>query len=132
MKQLKKKVNETNPFHNRKMIAIFMYVICFVLFASLFLRFTWIMVRGEVNGEDLHLNVEKLYTRNNVLQARRGTIFDRNGNPIATDATTYKMVAILTDEWSSPSRPQHIEEPRAVAEYFLDTGKKNSLNRSQD
>lgn len=116
MKQLKKKVKETNPFRNRKMIAIFMYVICFVLFASLFMRFTWIMIRGEVNGEDLHLNVERLYTRTNVLQARRGTIFDRNGNPIATDATTYKMVAILTDEWSSPSRPQHIEEPRAVAE----------------
>ncbi|GAB2483377.1 penicillin-binding protein [Alkalibacterium psychrotolerans] len=74
------------------------------------------MVRGEVNGEDLHQNVERLYTRNSMLQARRGTIYDRNGNPIAIDATSYKMIAVLTDEWSTPSRPQHIERPEEVAQ----------------
>lgn len=116
MKQFKRKVKENNPFRNRKSIAIFMYVLCFLLFFSLFFRFTWIMVKGEVNGEDLHLNVERLYTRNNVLQARRGTIYDRNGNPIASDATTYKMVAVLTDEWSTPNRPQHIEDPQSVSQ----------------
>ncbi|MCC5895106.1 MAG: PASTA domain-containing protein [Alkalibacterium sp.] len=116
MKQLKRKVRESSPFRNRKSIAIFMYILCFLLFFSLFFRFTWIMVKGEVNGENLHLNVERLYTRNNILQARRGSILDRNGNPIASDATTYKMVAVLTDEWSTPNRPQHIEEPQDVSQ----------------
>lgn len=116
MKQFKRKVKENNPFRNRKSIAIFMYVLCFLLFFSLFFRFTWIMVKGEVNGEDLLLNVERLYTRNNVLQARRGSIYDRNGNPLASDATTYKMVAVLTDEWSTPNRPQHIENPQSVSQ----------------
>lgn len=116
MKQIKKKVKEVSPFKNRKFIAIFLYVLCFALFFSLFFRFTWIMVRGEVNGEDLHQNVERLYTRNNILQARRGTIYDRNGNPIAIDATSYKMIAVLTDEWSTPSRPQHIEDAQQVSQ----------------
>lgn len=132
MKQFKRKVKENNPFKNRKSIAIFMYVLCFVLFCSLFFRFTWIMVRGEVNGEDLHLNVERLYTRNNVLQARRGSIFDRNGNPIASDATTYKMVAVLTDEWSTPNRPQHIEDPRTVSQVLsrhIAMGEEDIYNR---
>lgn len=116
MKHLKRKVKEVSPFKNRKLIGIILYVLCFVLFFSIFFRFTWIMVRGEVNGEDLHQNVERLYTRNNILQARRGTIYDRNGNPIAIDATSYKMIAVLTDEWSTPSRPQHVEKPEKVAE----------------
>lgn len=67
----------------------------------MFLRFSQIMVRGEINGEDLDGKVERLYTRNQTLQANRGTIFDRFGNPIAIDATSYKMVAVLTDKWST-------------------------------
>lgn len=132
MKHIKKKVKEVSPLKNRKCIAIVLYVLCFVLFFSLFFRFTWIMVRGEVNGEDLHENVERLYTRNNILQARRGTIYDRNGNPIAIDATSYKMIAILTDEWSTPSRPQHIQYPEKVSEVLsrhLAMGKEEIYSR---
>lgn len=115
MKQLRKKVIKANPFRNRKQIAIFMYLLCFVLFFGLLFRFTWIMVKGEVNGEDLHQNVERLYTRSSTLQARRGTIYDRNGNPVALDAASFQMIGVLTPEWSAPNRPQHVEDPRAVA-----------------
>lgn len=115
MRQWSRKVKENNPLRNRKLIAIGLYLLCFVLFFSVFFRFTWIMVKGEVNGEDLEQNVQRLYTRNNTLQAKRGSIFDVNGNPIALDSTTYKMVAVLTDEWSTPNRPIHIEEPTEVA-----------------
>lgn len=73
------------------------------------------MVTGEVNGENLIQNVHKLYTRNNTLKANRGTIYDANGNPIAMDANSYKMIAVLTDEWSTPKRPIHIQDAQAVA-----------------
>ncbi|MDZ7834224.1 MAG: hypothetical protein U5K84_01620 [Alkalibacterium sp.] len=116
MKHIKRKFKESNPFHNRKYIAIALYIFCFILFAGVFSRFAWIMVTGEVNGENLVQNVHKLYTRNNKLQANRGTIYDANGNPIAMDANSYKMIAILTDEWSTSKRPIHVQEPEAVAE----------------
>lgn len=115
MKKWQKKVKETKPLRNRKYMAIVLYVVSILLFLSVFFRFTWIMVKGEVNGENLEQNVQRLYTRNTVLPAKRGTIYDRNGNPIALDATTYKMVAVLTDEWSTPNRPIHIEEANEVA-----------------
>lgn len=115
MKKWQTKVKETNPLRNRKYMAIILYVVSILLFLSVFFRFTWIMVKGEVNGEDLEQNVQRLYTRNTVLPAKRGTIYDTNGNPIALDATTYKMVAVLTDEWSTPNRPIHIQEAREVA-----------------
>ncbi|GEK89889.1 penicillin-binding protein 2B [Alkalibacterium putridalgicola] len=116
MKQIKRKIKESNPFRNRKYIAIMLYIFCFILFFGVFSRFAWIMVTGEINGENLVSNVHKLYTRNNTLQAKRGTIYDSSGNPIAMDANSYKMIAVLTDEWSTPKRPIHVQEPKAVAE----------------
>ncbi|API89147.1 penicillin-binding protein [Marinilactibacillus sp. 15R] len=115
MKKITKKIRATNPFRNRKIIAVFLYLACFIMFGFVALRFSWIMVKGEINGEDLLQNIDNLYTRNTVLQANRGTIYDKNGNPIAMDASSYKLVAILTDEWSSPTRPQHVQEPEKVA-----------------
>ncbi|GEK91527.1 penicillin-binding protein 2B [Alkalibacterium kapii] len=73
------------------------------------------MVKGEVNGENLDSNVHSLYTRNNILKANRGTIYDAFGNPIAMDSNTYKMIAVLTDEWSTSERPIHVQKPEKVA-----------------
>ncbi|SFB84746.1 penicillin-binding protein 2B [Alkalibacterium subtropicum] len=132
MKQIKRKLKESNPFRNRKYIAIMLYIFCFILFLGVFSRFAWIMVTGEVNGENLVSNVHKLYTRNKTLQANRGTIYDSSGNPIAMDANSYKMIAVLTDEWSTPKRPIHIQEPEAVAEVLarhLSMSEENLLDR---
>lgn len=74
------------------------------------------MVHGEIDGENLEENVERLYTSNHTLQANRGTIYDRFGNPIAIDATSYKMIGVLTDKWSSENNPQHVTDAEAVAE----------------
>ena len=74
------------------------------------------MVQGEINGEDLEKNVESLYTKNRILQAKRGTIYDRFGNPIALDAKAYKMTGVLTDKWSSEDNPQHVSDKAGVAD----------------
>ncbi|WP_244244552.1 penicillin-binding transpeptidase domain-containing protein [Marinilactibacillus kalidii] len=132
MKKITKKIKATNPLRNRKIIAVFLYMACFILFGFVALRFSWIMVKGEVNGENLIKNIDHLYTRNTVIQANRGTIYDKNGNPVAMDANTYKMVAILTDQWSSPTRPQHVQEPEKVAAVLaehISMSKKDILNR---
>jgi len=90
-----------SPLTNRKLIAIFLFfgsILAFVIFAG---RFSYIMVKGEVNGENLETNVNNLYTRSSVLEANRGTIYDVGGNPVAMDATSYSLYAVLTDEWSN-------------------------------
>ena len=104
-----------NSHKNRHNFSALLLVFTIFSFSLMFLRFSQIMVRGEVNGEDLEEKVERLYTRNYTLQADRGTIFDRYGNPIAIDATSYKMIAVLTDKWSTEKNPQHITDAEAVA-----------------
>ncbi|HLR91633.1 MAG TPA: penicillin-binding protein, partial [Atopostipes sp.] len=105
-----------NSNRNRHNFSALLLVITFFSFALIFLRFSEIMVHGEIAGEDLEENVERLYTSNHTLQANRGTIFDRFGNPIAIDATSYKMIGVLTDKWSSENNPQHVTDADAVAE----------------
>lgn len=105
-----------NSDKNRHNFSALLLVFTVFSFGLMFLRFSQIMVRGEINGEDLEDKVERLYTRNHTLQADRGTIFDRFGNPIATDATSYKMIGVLTDKWSTENNPQHVTDADAVAE----------------
>jgi len=100
---------------NRHNFSSLLLIVTVFAFGLIFLRFSQIMVQGEIDGEDLQENVEQLYTSNHTLQADRGTIYDRHGNPLATDATSYKMIGVLTDKWSSSENPQHIQDKEAVA-----------------
>lgn len=100
---------------NRHNFSSLLLILTIFSFGLVFLRFSQIMVQGEINGENLEENVERLYTSNYTLQANRGTIFDRFGNPIAIDATSYKMLGVLTDKWSSEDNPQHIIEKEKIA-----------------
>lgn len=101
---------------NRKNFSAFLLIITFFSFSLIFLRFSQIMVQGEIDGEDLEENVESLYTRNTTIRANRGTIYDRFGNPIALDAKAYKMTGVLTDKWSSEGNPQHVSDKQGIAD----------------
>ncbi|MDN6730811.1 MAG: penicillin-binding protein [Atopostipes suicloacalis] len=104
-----------NSWKNRNNYSALLFIISFFAFFLIFLRFSQIMVLGEINGEDLGENVERLYTRDNSIQANRGSIYDRHGNPIALDAKSYKMIAILTKQWSTEKNPQHVQNKEAIA-----------------
>jgi len=116
MKKLLNYLTSKNPFKNRKIVAVLLFVLTIGVFGFIGFRFTWIMVRGQVDGENLNRHVHNQYTEENVQQAQRGTIYDRDGNTIAVDATSYKLVAVLTDSWSTENKPIHVQDPEAVAE----------------
>lgn len=101
---------------NRHNFSSLLLIVTVFAFGLIFLRFSQIMVQGEIDGENLQENVEQLYTSNYTMQADRGTIYDRHGNPLAIDATSYKMIGVLTDKWSSEENPQHVQDEAAVAE----------------
>lgn len=109
-------MNNKNPLKNRKKVAILLFfgtIFLLVVFAG---RIAFIMVKGEVNGENLSQNLNNLYTRSSILEANRGTIYDVGGESVALDATSYSLVAVLTDEWSNPDEPQHVVDKKKAAE----------------
>lgn len=80
------------------------------------IRLTQIMVIGTVNGQDLSAQAQNLYDRSSILSAQRGTIYDVGGNPLAMDATSYSLYAVLTDEWSEPEDSQYVVDKENTAQ----------------
>lgn len=110
-------MNNKNPLKNRKKVAILLFFGTIFLLAVFAGRIAFIMVKGEVNGENLSQNLNNLYTRSSILEANRGTIYDVGGESVALDATSYSLVAVLTDEWSNPDEPQHVVDKKKQLNY---------------
>ncbi len=48
---------------------------------------------------DLSERADAVHQREVIVQAKRGTIYDRTGIPIAEDSTTYTVYAIIDTEY---------------------------------
>ncbi|WP_301108216.1 penicillin-binding protein [Sporosarcina sp.] len=87
------------------------------LFFILFGRFLFIQMTGQVDGKELAKIAANQYEKHNVLQADRGSIIDRNGEPIASDTLSYKVVAVLSEAASSKNshRKYHVQDYEETA-----------------
>ncbi len=95
--------------------AILFVIFCLLFFVLLF-RFLSIQVTGEVKGQALAAKATQKYQRERVIEAKRGSIYDRNGEVIATDTNSYKLVAILDKKMTTnKKKPQHIVDPQKTA-----------------
>ena len=73
----------------------------FLTFAGLFfilaLRIVTIQATGSVEGQELAAKAAAKYSQEEVLSAERGKILDRNGEVIAEDTLSYKLVAVIEE-----------------------------------
>lgn len=103
----------------------------FLVFAGLFFlltaRIVTIQATGSVEGQELAAKAAAKYSQEEVLAAKRGKIIDRNGEVIAEDTLTYKVVAVLDESATQKaSNPRHVTDPDKTAEVlsdYLDTPK---------
>ncbi|AZP05089.1 penicillin-binding protein [Jeotgalibaca ciconiae] len=109
--------DKNNPQKNRRIMTKIMMLLTGLTFLVFVYRFSTIMLTKKVDGVNLSEQIDNLYSRSSILPAKRGTIYDIGGNPIAMDATSYSLVAVLTDKWSQDKEnPQHIIEKEETAE----------------
>ncbi len=96
--------------------AAILFVIFCLLFFVLLYRFISIQVTGEVKGQPLAAKAQQKYEREKILEAKRGTIYDRNGEVIAEDTNSYKLIAILDEEMTTNvKKPRHVVDPEKTA-----------------
>ena len=62
-------------------------------------RFAQISLFKTSNGQDLTAYHETGTKRSSITEARRGSSFDQQGNPIAMDTTSYSLFAVLRSDW---------------------------------
>ncbi len=97
----------------------------FLLFAGLFFllmtRIVTIQATGKVEGQELAARAAAKYSQEEVLTAERGKIIDRNGEVIAEDTLTYKLVAVVDEKaTTTPKEPNHVINPEETASYLAE------------
>lgn len=97
-----------NPIINRRAATILF--IFLLLFLILFSRFFYIELTKQVNGHDINVLAEKIWTDTKTIEAQRGTIYDRKGNVIAQDIPSYTIYAIVDESY-----PNHVKDPKQTA-----------------
>ncbi|GCF93970.1 penicillin-binding protein [Enterococcus florum] len=102
-KRIKRKIRKKNltPMNNRKKVGILLFATSIGLFFLFAVRMIYVVAGGHVAGTSLKEKTEELYRGEEVVKAKRGTIYDRNGVAIAEDATSYSIYAILSESFTS-------------------------------
>lgn len=135
-KQFMKKKN-LNPMNNRKKVGIILFATSIGLFFLFAVRFSYIVIGGHVAGTSLAEKTKQLYQGSEVVKAKRGTIYDRNGVALAEDASSYSIKAILSKTYTSGDKKLYVEEKNfdKIAEILhknLSIDKKDALNILED
>lgn len=88
-----------NPSKNRERVGQNLMILTVFLFFVFIINFVIIIGTDTKFGHNLSLEASKVYKETVTVQAKRGTIYDRNGIVIAEDSTTYSIYAIISKSY---------------------------------
>ena len=113
--------NRKSPMENRRLVGKNLSLFAVFLFAVFLVNFAVIIGTGTKFGVNLVKEANKVHQTTLTVPAKRGTIYDRNGTPIAEDATSYNVYAVIDKEYKSANGDVlYVEESQynKVAEIF--------------
>ena len=127
MKTMKERIirfaikNRKSPMENRRRVGKSLSLLAVFLFAVFLVNFAVIIGTGTKFGVDLVKEADRVHQTTKTVPAKRGTIYDRNGTPIAEDATSYNVYAVIDKDYKSANgNILYVEESQynKVAEIF--------------
>ena len=113
--------NRKSPLENRRRVGKSLSLLAVFLFAVFLVNFAVIIGTGKKFGVGLAKEASKVHQTTLTVPAKRGTIYDRNGTPIAEDATSYNVYAVIDKDYKSANGDVlYVEESQynKVAEIF--------------
>ncbi|KXG10452.1 penicillin-binding protein [Anoxybacillus rupiensis] len=97
--------------------AALLFGIFSLLFFVLLFRFVQLQTTGKADGQVLAVKAEQKYEQKRTIEAKRGTILDRNGEVLAEDTPSYTLVAVLDPKMTTdPKDPKHVVDPDRTAQ----------------
>lgn len=104
-----------------------------LLFFLLVLRYSLVMITGHSSGENLIAKANEKYLANLEEQAKRGTIYDRNGKVLAEDVDRFRLAAVVDKRASEDSdKPRHVVDKDKTAKQLakvIDMSEKDIKDR---
>lgn len=113
--------NRKSPAENRRRVGKSLSLLSVFVFAVFLVNFAVIIGTGTRFGTDLAKEAKKVHQTTRTVPAKRGTIYDRNGVPIAEDATSYNVYAVIDKKYKSATgKILYVEDAQfnKVAEVF--------------
>ncbi|HEU3885540.1 penicillin-binding protein PBP2X [Streptococcus pneumoniae] len=110
-----------SPAENRRRVGKSLSLLSVFVFAVFLVNFAVIIGSGSKFGTDLVKEAKKVHQITRTVPAKRGTIYDRNGVPIAEDATSYNVYAVIDKKYKSATgKILYVEDSQfnKVAEVF--------------
>lgn len=127
MSKLKKKIIRYSlkkrklPDQNRRQVAKNLSLLSILVFFIFLINFAVTIGTDSKFGKNLSELSHQVHQKTEIVPAKRGTIYDRNGAVIAEDATTYNVYAIIDKTYkSAKGEVLYVEESQynQVADVF--------------
>lgn len=97
-------------------MSLFLVIVALIFFAVIILRTAQLAMSHEVDGIDLQAFASSRTTKNEVLKGKRGTIYDRNGDVLAQNVSSYTLIAYLDENRTTDiNKPQHVVDKEYTA-----------------
>lgn len=91
--------------------------IILLLFCAIILKVLYIGLNKIVDGEDIKKFAENRNTQEDVLYAKRGTIYDKYGEILAQTVNSYTLYACLDEtKTEDPKKPHHVVDKEYTAQ----------------
>ena len=91
-------------------------IVVFFLFLIIIVRVSYIALAKKIDNIDIQSLASKRTTKEIILKANRGTIFDSSGDVLAQDVTSYTLIAYLDSKRTTDSdNPQHVVDKDKTA-----------------
>ena len=96
---------------------VFFLIFVFFFVWVVIINIGQMMLIGTVRGQNLSELADKKYKIDTSLQPKRGKIFDRNGNILADNIESYKLVAVVSDKATEDEKnPRHVVDVDKTAD----------------
>ena len=130
---MKQKQNVKNWKFPRNVFLVFLFAI-----TILFAKYCYIALSPNINGRNMKVFAANRNTVSKVLKAKRGTIYDFEGNILAHNVTSYTLIAYLEPSRSTKTKINHVKDidttAKALAEVLEADEKeiKSRLEKGRD
>lgn len=105
---MKKKVTVKVP-------KVIIFIVAF-LFVVIIFRLSYVSLSNSIDGIDLHEFAENRNTKSDVIYAKRGNIYDKDGNTLASVVNSYTIIAYLDEKRTTDKKnPEHVVDKEYTA-----------------
>lgn len=124
MDKMPRRTKNKSNNENRGTFGKWLFIITVALFALFIVRFAYIAINKDIQHVNLQSKAEQIYTQRQVIQARRGTIYDAEHNPLASDTSKYTLYAVVDrNQRSNSGKPLYVtnkEKTARVLSQYID------------